>query len=478
MAAAVKSSVGGKYKAFYRARNYWPIWVHDGVIGPEADRLIDYLESADVDGLDPSDYDPESLREDVAAAREGSASAVARMELRLSRAFVAYVRDMRSKPRVDMVYLDAELQPEKASEVAILRSAAVAPSLAAYMDAMGWMSPFYGELRAKLADYRTNWGGLPLIAIGPGDKLRPGSRGERVRLLRARLDLTDGEAFDKALAQKVKAFQAAHGLGADGVVGDATTAALDRSPQYYEERIRLNLERARVLPATRKRHIIVDAAAARLWMYEDGAVKDTMRVIVGKPTEQTPMLAGMMRYAVVNPYWNVPEDLVQRRIAPKIVEQGATLDGLGYEALSDWTAQASVLQETAIDWSAVAAGQQEVRVRQLPGKSNAMGRIKFMFPNDLGIYLHDTPDKALFREKERRFSSGCVRVEDAARLAVWLFGKHVEAETDDPEQQVMLAEAVPVYLTYFTVAPTAKGITFRDDPYGRDEGKLEQFAVR
>src|SRR3546814_11286323 len=127
-------------------------------------------------------------------------------------------------------------------------------------------------------------------------------------------------------------------------------------------------------------------------------MQGTMRVVVGKPTEQTPMLAGMMRYAIFNPYWNVPSDLVQRRIAPKVLD-GATLKGMRYEALSDWTANASVPDPANIDWSAIAQGRENVRVRQLPGRNNAMGRMKFMFPNDLGIYLHDTPDKSLFSEK-------------------------------------------------------------------------------
>ena len=231
-----------------------------------------------------------------------------------------------------------------------------------------------------------------------------------------------------------------------------------------------------MIPSPRRRHILVDAAAARLWLYEDGEAKDTMRVVVGQPTQPTPMLAGMMRYVVVNPYWNVPPDLVQRRIAPRVLKGEASLSGLRYEALSDWTHDAHVLNQSEIDWQSVAAGGQTLRLRQLPGGNNAMGRVKFMFPNDLGIYLHDTPDKALFKEDDRRFSSGCVRVEDAARLAEWLFRKPLEPKTGDPEEQIYLPEPVPVYITYLTASPTDKGIAFREDAYGRDGDEEARLA--
>lgn len=480
VAAEIRSAVGGKLKAFYRTRGYWPLWIRDGKLGPEADRLVELVASADLDGLDPDDYDPDDLRDIVAKARTGSPEALAKAEIELSKTLAGYVRDVRRAPSaksVKMVYLDSELEPERPAEVGVLRAAAVAPSLKDYLENAGWMSPIYNRLRTTLADYRALWMDLPEIDIPPGPTLRAGMKGERVRMLRLRLGLPDGAVFDKALARKLRAFQVAHGLPADGAAGNATIAALNRGPAYHERLIRLNLERARVLPSPRIRHIVVDAAAARLWMYDDGEAKGTMRVIVGTPTEPTPMLAGMMRYAIVNPYWNVPMDLVRRRIAPKILD-GASLRSLGFEALSDWSSEARLLDPARIDWAAVAAGTRELRVRQLPGKTNAMGRMKFMFPNDLGIYLHDTPDKHLFSKRERRFSSGCVRVEDAPRLARWLFGKPLKASSDAPEQHVPLPVPIPVYITYLTAGPERAGIAFRDDAYGRDEIWMKRLARR
>ena len=138
--------------------------------------------------------------------------------------------------------------------------------------------------------------------------------------------------------------------------------------------------------------------------------------------------------------------------------------------LSDWSASARKLDQSEIDWQAVADGRQQLRVRQLPGGSNAMGKVKFMFPNDLGIYLHDTPSRDLFAKPARQFSNGCVRLEDAQRLGRWFFGKPLAAESGEPEQHEPLPQPVPVYLTYLTAVPSGQGVQFLPDVYGRDGG--------
>ncbi len=241
-------------------------------------------------------------------------------------------------------------------------------------------------------------------------------------------------------------------------------------PGEQQRILRLNLERTRALPADPpRRYVLVDAAGARLWMFENGRVRDTMRVVVGRVTDQTPMMAGRIRYAVLNPYWNVPPDLVPSRIAPNVLSNGVGwLRSKGYQVLSDWSNAPHVVPANAVDWRAAAAGRQELRVRQLPGPENAMGRIKFLFPNDLGVYLHDTPERGLLREASRQYSAGCVRVEDAARLGRWLFGRNLTTRDRTPEQYVQLPEPVPVYITYLTAAPEGERVVFRQDVYGRD----------
>lgn len=232
-----------------------------------------------------------------------------------------------------------------------------------------------------------------------------------------------------------------------------------------------NLERVRALPAgSGGRYVLVDTAGARLWMYEGGKPVDTMRVVVGKAEQQTPAMAGFIRFAIVNPYWNVPEDLVQTRIAGNVLSKGiGYLKNGGYQVLSDWSETPQVLDPGRIDWHGVAAGTREKpRVRQLPGKGNFMGKVKFMFPNKQGIYLHDTPDKQLLKEDARQLSSGCVRLEDAGRLGRWLLNKPLPAKAKGPEQRIELPALVPVYITYLTAMPEKSGIAFRDDVYVRD----------
>src|SRR5205085_6234693 len=234
----------------------------------------------------------------------------------------------------------------------------------------------------------------------------------------------DAEAVRRTLAQSGDPLAAARALVRMNPLYDDLREELRAAPPDGSALIRANLERARALPAELgARYVLVDAASQTLWLYADGEVVDSMRVVVGKPDQPTPMMAGLIRYAVLNPYWNVPPDLVRDSVAPKVLKQGlGYFRGQDFEALSDWTDEAAVLDPATIDWRAVAAGRQALRVRQRPGPSNMMGEVKFMFPNDLGVYLHDTPNKALVQEAVRNFSSGCVRLEDARRLARWLMG--------------------------------------------------------
>ena len=244
-------------------------------------------------------------------------------------------------------------------------------------------------------------------------------------------------------------------------------------PRFSAEqrrRIWTNLARIRAIPSLPQgRHILVDAASARLWMYEDGKPVDSMKVVVGKPELQTPMMAGFVRYAILNPYWNIPDDLVRNTIAANVLDKGLGYFRSGnYQVLADWRPDAAVVDPGTIDWRAVNEGRARVHVRQLPGGDNFMGKVKFMFPNAQGIYLHDTPDKQLLREDVRQLSSGCVRLEDAAKLHRWLMGNPLPTRLREAEQVVQLPEMVPIYVTYLTAMPEGQTIAFHDDVYGRD----------
>jgi murein L,D-transpeptidase YcbB/YkuD len=236
-------------------------------------------------------------------------------------------------------------------------------------------------------------------------------------------------------------------------------------------RLRLNRNRAQALPGPWTHHVVVDAASGRLWYYQAGKQAGTMRVVVGKPETQTPMLSGMLHYAILNPYWNVPTDLAKKLIAPKVLA-GRSLASMGFEVLSDWSPSAHKVDPATINWAAVASGAQEIRLRQLPGGSNSMGRVKFMFPNDQGIYLHDTPERDFFTKADRHLSNGCIRLEDAESLGKWLLGRPIRVASKKPEQVVALPVPVPVYLTYFSAIKTKQGVDFVQDVYRRDQGDL------
>jgi murein L,D-transpeptidase YcbB/YkuD len=251
------------------------------------------------------------------------------------------------------------------------------------------------------------------------------------------------------------------------------------SNDHERQLLTVNLERARALPGGKQRYILVNAAQQRLYTYEDGKQVDTMVVVVGKPKYPTPMMTAYIRFASLNPYWYVPSDLAAERIAPKVLKQGLRyLDDLGYQVMSDWTPDAQIIDPKTIDWKAVADGKQEVLIRQLPGPHNSMGRMKFMFPNVAGVYLHDNPERELFTEASRLYSGGCVRLEDAARLGRWLFGYDLQWEGAGTEEMVPLKTPVPVYITYLTAMPSEDGstIAYSDDVYGRDAKRLAEIG--
>jgi murein L,D-transpeptidase YcbB/YkuD len=343
----------------------------------------------------------------------------------------------------------------------------------------GAPNPMFDGLARGLQQYQATWGRLPQTKIPAGAALKRGSTGKRVDLLRTRLGLPAG-GYDEQLSQAVSAYQTVHGLGpADGVAGKATIASLNRGSIYYARRIAINMERAYRLPATRAfdRYVVVDSGSSQAILFDRDRVVDSMRVVVGTPKTKTPMMAVLMRDAKSNPYWNVPPELVRTLTAKRIQEQGLSyLKDFHYEVLSDWTADAHVIDPKTVNWKAIATGKKvpTILVRQLPGPWNSMGKMKFEMPNDYGIYLHDTPHKELFAESERHLSNGCVRLEDYQRFASWVFGRPPQPTTQF-EQLFDLPRPVPVYMTYLTVAANGNGVLFRPDPYGFDALAMPQM---
>lgn len=237
-----------------------------------------------------------------------------------------------------------------------------------------------------------------------------------------------------------------------------------------DPRIRATLDRLRLIPA-KGRAILVDIPAAKLMMIEDGKVVDSMKVIVGKPSGATPIVASTINYVTFNPVWHIPQDIARVRVAPVVIKRG-----VGYLKLARYqTVEAfggekeTPIDPTTIDWKAVADGKSEVHVRQLSGPQNMMGKVKFGFVNDYGVFLHDTPDKKKFDKDKRFLSHGCIRLERPDALASWLLGADAAPPTGEPEELVRVKTGVPIYLSYLTAQSGEDGtIAFADDVYGLD----------
>ncbi|HTK58920.1 MAG TPA: L,D-transpeptidase family protein [Sphingomicrobium sp.] len=256
----------------------------------------------------------------------------------------------------------------------------------------------------------------------------------------------------------------------------ALAAARNSGDSRTEAVLRVNLNRVRLLPAA-GRYVVVNIAAQRLYMYDGGQQVDSMKVVVGQGRDdrKTPMMAGTLQYASLNPYWNVPADLVGDDVGIYVQKYGVGyLKSRGYEVLSDWGERATVVDPTTVDWQAVMDGRIRIRVRQLPGPRNVLGKVKFTFPNPYGVYLHDTSQPQLLTHEVRLFSGGCIRLEDAARLGQWLFGRTLKATSDAPDIEVPLDRPVPIYVAYLTAVPEGSSITYFEDVYGWDAKRLTE----
>ena len=237
--------------------------------------------------------------------------------------------------------------------------------------------------------------------------------------------------------------------------------------------VALNLQRARALPRGPARYILVNIPSARLEVREGDRVLESMKVVVGLKHTQTPVMAGVMRYAIQNPSWHIPPDITRAKIAPRVLKEGAPyLRSKDYEVLSDFSMGAKVLDPATVDWKAVVEGKIEAYVRQRPGPTSGLGKIVFKFPNEMGIYLHDTPGKALFQQDSRLASAGCVRLENAEGLSRLVLGNAIDRSAKETDKYVPLPRPVPVYLSYLTAMPVGNKVFEQKDIYDKDAAFL------
>ncbi|TVR82732.1 MAG: peptidoglycan-binding protein [Rhodospirillales bacterium] len=471
-------------RAVYASRGFRPLWVDRDGLTAAGQALEAVLDSAAEDGLDPARY---AL---LPAGLPGTPGGIAEAELDATLMLLRFAKDLATgRPALRRQAPEHHIEAPTLDLPGVLAAAAAAPDVGAYLRSLAPPHPAYQRLRAALAEHRARAAdGAAWPAFPDGPTLRRGDSDERVRLLRDVLARTgDGgpatmalqpALFDGALEDAVTAFQERHGLTPDGVVGPKTRAALDVSLAARIRQIEINMERWRWMPRDLgEPHVLVNMAGFELSMVEGGDEVLGMRVVVGLPYRSTPVFSGKITYLEFNPYWNIPHSIATKDMLPRVQQDPSYFDAQGIRVFTGWGSEALELDPWMIDWWAFSRGNFPFRLRQDPGPKNALGRVKFMFPNRFAVYLHDTPSPELFRRAVRTFSSGCIRVEKPADLAHrllahnrgWSPERIAETMQGGPRRIVTLNRPVPVHLTYLTAWSSADGtVHFRDDIYGRD----------
>ena len=469
-------------EGFYKAHNYAPIWSHDGVASARAKSAIDYLAHADQVGLNAEDYPTPVFKSDM------SADQLAEAELKLTQAALTFARHAQTgRVSWTRVSSDISFKEEAPDPAQVLSKLSDGDDAAKVLDAYNPQQPEFKALREKLAELRSGGSdekkievkpAAPQVRVPEGKILRPGMKDERVIALRKRLDVAgdkNSPLYDDKVMEAVKAFQLSADLGSDGMLGPNTVRALNgqkvaepknRSLQNKIDTIVVNMERWRWYPRDLgDLHVIVNIPDFTLTLYDHDKVYWHTRIVAGKPGKTaTPLTTAEMKFITVNPTWNVPPSIIENEYLPALQEDPDALEriGLKLEQNPDGT----------------------VRIYQPPGAGNALGRIRFNFPNKFLVYQHDTPDKYLFARDKRAYSHGCMRVQNPETYATKLLSlvdpnehyneARIEKMYGNSEININFKKPVWVHLTYQTAFVDGDGkLQFRDDLYGRDARMIE-----
>jgi L,D-transpeptidase YcbB len=459
---------------FYKARDYKPLWTHDGQADARAKAAIAFLSQIQTDGLIPDDYPTP----DFASAM--TPDDLARAELHMTASVLKYAFQAQVG-RINFTRVGSDISfklvPPEPAEV--LDKAASTDDMAKTLDSYNPPQEGFKLLKEKLAELRANTGSTAkpekkaeTVRIPEGKILRPGMKDSRVVLLRKRLDIAGNQTnplYDEDVVDAVKAFQTKDDLVADGMLGPNTVRALN-GERTVEKRalnpvdtVIVNMERWRWLPRKLGNedgdYVMVNVPDYSLTLYHQDKRDWHTIIVAGKPGKATPMTTAEMKYITVNPTWNVPPSIIENEYLPALQEDPTVLDRYGLKIYQD--------------------ANGTVHIYQPPGAANALGRIRFNFPNKFLVYQHDTPDKYLFKRAKRAYSHGCMRVQDPAEYATKLLAIELPQDHYTPakiesmygpnEININFPHPIPVHLTYQTAFVDQTGkLQFRDDVYGRD----------
>lgn len=487
---------------FYFHQEFQPVWVTQSGLNNKGKILLKTLHKADREGFDTRLYHLDDILTSLNDIESGKQMDMpipekfveldlrlfVELDLRLTDAFFSYgyhlsegiIKSYSKK-------LDWHIKKPKKNLEKILQAAVLNDKLEELVDMLQPRHPGYLRLRSALLKYQDieKSGSWPKVPVG--SKICKGDSGKRIAALRSRLivsgdmpDLKENhwEYFDAALEDGVKRFQARNGLKVDGIVGSNTLSALNVSVENRIEQIKMNMERWRWLPQDLgMRYLMVNTANYELDIIENNRMIKSIRAIVGKKKRPTPMLSRKITYMVLNPYWDIPYKIATDEILPHIKKDPEFLADKGIRIFEKRKLDAREINPESIDWKTITKDNFSYKLRQDPMVLNALGRVKFIFPNEFSIYLHDTPYRNLFNMRKRTFSSGCIRIENPIEFAAyllkenskWNFEKLMAEVNSGKTRVIVLPNPIKIYILYWTAWVDKNGIVnFRDDIYGID----------
>lgn len=489
VSAAMSPDLPDGLVLYYGKRAFAPIWFTENGLTENAHLAIAAMAAANEHALNPNNYDPLGFikRSETSTGEQDWA----RFDIDLSVQFLRYATHLSSgRVQPNAVNKALNLFPHRPDPAMLFENAEKSEDFSAFLDSLAPQSDNYARLKRRLAQFREKAAAGGFTPVPDGEVLKPGMSDPRLAVLKQRLIEEDipgaadhtGEVYDGALVEAVKTFQEYHGLATDGVIGKNTLARLNIPLQDKLIQMELNMERRRWMrDDLGDFYVFSNLADQNLKVVRNGKTIHTARVVVGKPYHATPVFSDTLEYVEINPYWNVPYSIATKEYLPKLKQNSGALNGKQIRVFQG----NSEIAPTQIAWNSYSGGNFPFRLRQDPGDGNALGRIKFMFPNPFNIYIHDTPSKSLFSQAERAFSHGCIRVSNPFKLADVLLADsnatpgHWQAIRDSGDRTVVKPKvSIEVHLTYLTAWMNKDGSThFRKDIYGRDKVLLEALRT-